>query len=80
MTEPPPLPEGMRSWVVQDATGAERLVVTVEDAMLLMRVVRDRIVSWTRIGQLEMIPPTGRDRKVAVDSLWAMVPEEFRRG
>ena len=76
---PPLLPSPIKGISVRRDNGAKAHVVSLKDAAKLMGLNREHIKRWVKTGKVEMcIDPRG-NHLVFVESLWGMVPEEFRR-
>jgi len=76
---PPGLPSPIKGVSVTRGDGSSAVVVTVKDAAALMGLPPSQIKRWIAGGKLAIcLDPRGVQR-VFVDSLWALVPEEFRR-
>lgn len=77
---PPALPSPIKGISVTKGDGTKALVVSLTDAGKLMAVSREHIKRWVQRGKVEICVDPKGDPLVFVDSLWALVPEEFQRG
>lgn len=77
--EPPSIPASVPSWPVQKGDGSATRVVTQRGAATLMGLKPRQIRAWVGAGKLETCIGSGHQTLILVDSLWAIVPEEFKR-
>lgn len=75
----PALPSPIKGVTVTKGDGTKAQVVSVTDAAKLMAVPREHIQRWVKTGKVEICVNSRGEPMVFVESLWACVPEEFRR-
>ena len=76
----PHLPPSIKGVSVRKEDGSKAEVVSLKDAAKLMGLSREHIKRWVKTGKVEICVDPNGNQMVFVESLWGMVPEEFRRG
>lgn len=74
---PPPIPPGINSWPCETPDGRKTRVVTIQGACRLTGLEERTIKSYIAEGKVQFTLTPDEKTLVLVDSLWALVPEEF---